>query len=118
MPMDDEINMDGKVFIVEKNDGEDAPLPPGSTFHFKQADGEVSATYSGGRVVKGTLRGHIIGDELHHRYTLTLKDGRRFTGRATAEIRRREDGLLELRDRWAWESQKGEGLCLMVEARY
>jgi hypothetical protein len=114
--MDEAYNLDGKVFVVEKNDGEDAHLPPGSKFHFKQADGEISATYSGGRVVKGTLKGHIINNELHHRYEQTLDDGRHFTGRATAEIRRREDGLLELLDRWAWESQKGEGLCLMVEA--
>ena len=44
--MDTEVNMDGKVFIVEKNDGDDAQLPPGSTFHFKQVDGEISATYN------------------------------------------------------------------------
>lgn len=116
--MDTEVNMDGKVFIVEKNDGDGAQLPPGSTFHFKQVDGEISATYSGGRVAKGTLKGRIIGDELHHRYTQTLTDGRRFTGRATVEIRRREDGLLELLDRWAWQSPQSDGFCLMVEARY
>ena len=116
--MDEEFNLDGKVFIVEKNDGEDAQLPPGSTFHFKQVDGEISATYSGGRVVKGRLKGHIVGDTLHHRYSQTLDDGRHFTGRATVKIRRRDDDLLELIDEWAWESQQGEGKCLMVEARY
>ena len=116
--MDDEYNLDGKVFIVEKNDGEDVYLPPGSTFHFKQVDGEITATYSGGRVVKGSLKGTIKGSQLHHRYTQTLDDGRHFTGRATVAIKRREDGLLELMDKWAWESQGGEGVCLMVEARY
>ena len=115
--MAEEFKLDGKVFVVEKNEGENIQLPPGSTFHFKQVDGEIRATYSGGRVLKGSLKGYIRGSQLHHRYTQTLDDGRRFTGRATVEIRRREDGLLELLDKWAWESQKGEGLCLMVEAR-
>lgn len=115
--MDNDYNLDGKSFVVESNAGENALLPPGSQFHFQQKGNEVTATYSGGRVVKGTLTGHIVDDKLHHRYTETLKDGRRLSGRATIEISRRENGLLELRDRWAWESEKGEGLCVLVETR-
>jgi hypothetical protein len=115
--MDEGYNLNGKVFVVEKNDGENTILPPGSKFQFKQVDGDVSATYSGGRVTKGALKGRIIESELHHRYIQTLDDGRRLSGRAVVQINRREDGLLELVDEWAWESQKGDGTCLMVETR-
>lgn len=116
--MDEPLNLDGKVFIIEKNGESEPQLPPGSTFHFKQLDGEISATYSGGRIVKGRLEGTIVGHELHHRFTQTTKDGRRTSGRAIAQIRRRDDGLLELLDRWAWNSPTDDSVCLMVEARY
>ena len=80
-------------------------------------DGEVQASYSGGRVKRGSLTGQIIGDELRHRYTQTLNDGRRQSGRATVKIQRRTDGRLELIDEWAWQNQSEEAQCLMVERK-
>lgn len=114
--MDGTLNLDGKIFVVEKNDGEDAQLPPGSTFEFRQVNGEITATYSGGRIKKGTLKGVLRGHHLHHRYTQVLEHERLFTGRAVVEIRERQDGRLEILDAWAWKSPKEEnGICLMVE---
>lgn len=108
-------DLDGKSFVVERNDGQGTLLPPGSKLQFKQEDNQVSATYSGGRVARGALTGRIIEAELRHRYSETLTDGRHLTGRATLDIAHRENGLIELKDRWAWESATGEGLCVLVE---
>lgn len=109
--------LDGKKFIVEENPGGDAALPPGSIFEFEGDAEEVSATYSGGRIIKGELKGHIVDNTLQHRYTQVLDDKRRTSGRASLTIRRLDDGRLELTDDWAWKEQNGDGLCRLIEQK-
>ena len=74
--MAEDFNLDGKVFVVAENEGEDVQLPPGSRFRFRQSQSEVKATYSGGEIVKGELKGTINDDRIHHRFSQTLKNGR------------------------------------------
>ena len=95
------VNYDGKVFRGRSNtpNGE----VDGSTlFHYHQADGVLTGTYSGGSVVTGQLLGHVHTDgrlEFHYHHLNTA--GALMAGKCRS-VPREENGRLVLQERWQW----------------
>ena len=88
---------------------------PQTVFDYTEVDGVVSARYEGGSIVLGFLVGTRAGLKLSFRYTQLRTDGTTATGRCESVIENLDDGRLRLHERWAWESQAGEGTSVVEE---
>jgi hypothetical protein len=87
----------------------------GTVFEYEEADGVVSAMYSGGEVRLGFLVGTREDRTLRFRYTQLRADGTTAGGRCESRIETLADGRLRLHETWAWESQPGEGTSVVEE---
>lgn len=83
----------------------------------EEADGTVWARYSGGTVRLGYLVGTRAGDDLDFRYSHVTTSGATASGHCRSRATMTVDGLIELHERWAWESQPGTGTSVVREVR-
>lgn len=85
-----------------------------TVFQFHQHDQDVWAEYAGGRVRRGYLVGRIDGARLTFRYCQAQDDGVLDGGRSECEVHRR-DGLVQVVERFQWESRPGSGENILQE---
>lgn len=87
-----------------------------TVFEYEEdAEGVVSAMYAGGSVRLGFLVGTRSGLKLSFRYAQLRADGTTANGRCEAVIENLDDGRLRLHERWAWESEEGDGTSVVEE---
>jgi hypothetical protein len=86
-----------------------------TVFEYEEEDGVVSAMYAGGAVRLGFLVGTRTGLKVSFRYAQLRTDGTTATGRCDSIIENLDDGRLRMHERWAWESQPGEGTSVVEE---
>jgi hypothetical protein len=110
------IRYDGRLFrSVENSAGGD--VGSATTFHYRQEDDVVWATYSGGSVRFGTLLATVDADgNLDMRYQHVSVDGQFKTGRCQSRPEKLPDGRLRLHERWQWTGgADGEGVSIIEE---
>lgn len=90
--------LDNCAFRLILNDTEDATLPLGSVFFFRQTGEVIEASYRGGPVRRGHLIGAIRGDELNFRWHQYVEDGRLQAGEGRTHVEMLPDGRRELRE--------------------
>lgn len=89
--------LDNCAFRVIVNNTEDATLPLGSVFFFRQNGEIVESSYRGGPVRRGHLIGLINGDEFDFRWHQYVEDGRLQAGDGRIFVEALPDGRRELR---------------------
>ncbi|MEJ3747619.1 hypothetical protein WEI85_30555 [Actinomycetes bacterium KLBMP 9797] len=106
-------SLDGRRFAAVDNVG--GEVSADTVFEYREQDGEVWGTYSGGAVRHGYLVGTRAGDRLDIRYVQLNRDGETSTGHCVTEIEVLADGRLRLDERWEWESRTGVGTSVVEE---
>ena len=76
-------------------------------FSFSQINNVVSATYSGGQIVKGFLVGVIDENKLHFSYCQLQEDGKMDNGASECDISI-ENGKIKLIEHFKWASRNNE----------
>ena len=85
-------------------------------FQFEQDEsGVVSASYSGGGVIKGFLVGKIDGNALTFRYCQADERGRLDGGVSDCELERTSDGRIRPIEHFRWESRDEVGENIFEE---
>ena len=90
--------LDNCAFRLILNDTEDATLPLGSVFFFRQTGEVIESSYRGGPVRRGHIIGAISGDELKFCWHQYIDDGRLQAGDGTTFVEMLPDGRRELRE--------------------
>lgn len=90
--------LDNCAFRLITNDTEDATLPLGSVFFFRQTGDVIESSYRGGPVRRGHIIGAIRGDELNFCWHQYVEDGRLQAGDGTIFVEVLPDGRRELRE--------------------
>lgn len=90
--------LDNCAFRLILNDTEDATLPLGSVFFFRQTGEVIESSYRGGPVRRGHIIGAIAGDELNFCWHQYVEDGRLQAGDGTIFVELLPDGRRELRE--------------------
>jgi len=110
-------DLHGLDFTIEEV-SEGSPQP-GLVMKFLQEGKRVSGHYDSHEVVDGELAGILTGDLLRYRYVHSQEDHEGLTetlGRGRARFQRREDGRLELVDRWS-DEQGNHGRRVLIQRR-
>jgi hypothetical protein len=85
-------------------------------FSFNEADGVVSARYSGGPIVLGYLIGKRTPAGVEFSYVQADVSGGIDIGRSSCDLNVLPDGRLQLVEHFRWESREGAGVNVMEEA--
>lgn len=95
-------DLHGLIFGLDETiEGEDSP---GLSARFLQEGRRVLWRYDADRQLDGEAAGVLTGDLLRYRFVHTLEEGHEVAevpGRGRARLQRREDGRLEIVDRWS-----------------
>lgn len=86
-------------------------------FTYREQDGEISAEYTGGDVVRGYLVGTREGDRLDFRYVQLDRDGTTSSGHCVSTVVELSDGRVRLEEQWEWESRAGSGTSVVEQIR-
>lgn len=110
------INYDGRTFVSIENttNGE---VSSKTVFDYKQEGNILSATYSGGEIVKGTLIGIVKEDgRLTFRYNHVNVHNDIRGGQCTSVPEILEDGRIRLHESWRWlDRDQSEGESIVEE---
>jgi hypothetical protein len=110
------INYDGRIFISIENttNGE---VSSKTYFEYKQEGNILSATYSGGEIMKGTLIGIVKEDgSLTFRYNHVNVQHAIRGGQCTSIPEILSDGRIRLHERWKWlDREQSEGESIVEE---
>ena len=90
--------LDNCAFQLIVNETEDATLPLGSVFFFRQTGNVIESSYRGGPVVRGHLLGAISGDQLNFCWQQYLRHGELASGNGSIVVEPTVDGRRELRN--------------------
>lgn len=90
--------LDNCAFRLILNDTDDATLPLGSVFFFRQTGEVIESSYRGGPVRRGHIIGAIAGDELNFCWHQYIDDGRLQSGDGRIFVEMLPDGRRELRE--------------------
>lgn len=107
--------LDNCAFRLILNDTEDATLPLGSVFFFRQTGEVIEASYRGGPVRRGHIIGAIAGDELSFCWHQYVEDGRLQSGDGTIFVEMLPDGRRELRETLSTNESKKTNELLLRE---
>ena len=86
-----QINLNNKTFILLEN-SENGEVNSETYFHYKQQGTLVTADYSGGTVIKGSLVGQLIASELLMLYHCITTSNELKAGKATAQLTTNSEG--------------------------
>lgn len=90
--------LDNCAFRLILNDTQDATLPLGSVFFFRQTGEVIEASYRGGPVRRGHIIGAISGDQLSFCWHQYVDDGALQSGDGNIFFEQLPDGRRELRE--------------------
>ena len=82
-------------------------------FHFKEADGIITADYAGGIVRQGYLTGKVIEGKLAFQYAQVHEDGEKDGGHSVCDIEVLPDGRIQLVEHFVW--SEGTGTNIIAE---
>jgi len=110
------INYDGRTFRAQAN-SDTGEVGDETRFHYRQDGDQLTGTYSGGRIRRGHLLGHVHGDgRLEFVYHHENADGDLCAGRCTSVPRRSTNGSLVLDESWTWlTGDRSTGTSVLVE---
>ncbi|WP_172655705.1 n-acetylglutamate synthase [Rossellomorea aquimaris] len=110
------INYDGRMFVSTENttNGE---VSSKTVFEYKQEGNILSATYSGGEIMKGTLIGIVNEDgSLTFRYNHVNVHSEIRGGQCTSVPEFLSDGRIRLHESWKWmDRDQSEGESIVEE---
>jgi hypothetical protein len=86
-----------------------------TTFTFHQSDETVRAEYAGGQVVQGYLVGLMQGPQLTFRYCQLERSGALNGGMSICDLRRSDDGKIQIIEHFEWASRDGGGRNVLQE---
>jgi hypothetical protein len=86
-----------------------------TVFEYHQDGDLIWARYAGGAVRLGHLVGRRRGDTLEFRYSQLNTAGETSSGHCHSTIHILNDGRVQLRESWRWESRPGEGTSVVEE---
>ena len=112
--MSDPFDLDG----LRMNAVETAPngaINADTIFRFEQTGARVHAEYAGGRVELGHLVGLVRGATFAFRYCQLHDDGTLHGGQSNCELRRADDGRLQIIEHFEWDD--GPGTNVIQELR-
>lgn len=111
---DDPISLDGLVMNAAET-AAGGVVNAETVFRFSETDEIVTATFSGGGIVAGSLVGRRDGACLHFRYAQLQADGRLDGGESHCEVARDDEGRVCILEHFEWESRPGGGTNLIRE---
>ena len=106
-------SLDARRFAAVANEG--GEIGAETVFEYRERDGEVWASYSGGPIRHGYLVGTRADDLIALRYVQLNVDGQTSSGRCSTVVSVLVDGRLRLDETWEWESRPGGGTSLVEE---
>ncbi|MGG3466132.1 n-acetylglutamate synthase [Neobacillus pocheonensis] len=110
------INYNGRTFVSIENTA-NGEVSSKTSFRYKQEGNIISATYSGGEIVKGFLIGIVNGDgclEFRYNHVNTKNEIRGGECVSTPEIL--ADGRIRLNEKWKWlDTEEAEGSSMIEE---
>ena len=106
--------IDGKVFAPVANTAS-GEVGATTLFHYHQDGKVIWAEYAGGAVVRGYLVGTRSGDRLNFRYSHLNIDLQTANGVCESRISMRDDGRVQFRETWQWESRPEQGTSTVEE---
>lgn len=110
------VNYNGRKFVSIENT-ENGEVSSQTFFDYKQEGHIISATYSGGEIVKGTLIGIVREDgclEFRYNHVNTKDEIRGGKCVSTPEIM--SDGRIKLFEKWKWlDAEATEGSSIIEE---
>ncbi|WP_028933759.1 hypothetical protein [Pseudonocardia spinosispora] len=109
-------SLDGRRFAATDVDAH-GEVGLDTTFEYREKDGEIWGSYSGGSVRRGFLVGTRTGDQLDFRYSQLNIDGETSSGHCRSRIDVLTDGRVRLTETWEWESRTGSGTSAVEEFR-
>lgn len=110
------INYNGKTFTSKENTA-NGEVSAQTFFEYKQEGNIISASYSGGEIVKGTLIGIVKEDgELEFRYNHVNQQNEIRGGKCHSRPEILPDGRIRLYEKWQWtDSDNTEGESIIEE---
>ncbi len=86
-----------------------------TVFEFSQLDEHIWASYSGGLIERGYLVGILRKDKLAFRYCQIQTDGTLDGGHSDCKLRLSESRLIQIVEKFEWESRSGSGVNIIQE---
>ena len=110
------INYNGRSFVSIENT-DNGEVSSKTIFVYKQEGHIISASYSGGEIVKGTLIGVVKKDgRLEFRYNHVNKKNEIRGGQCISTPKILPDGRIRLYENWKWlDSEATEGNSIIEE---
>jgi len=109
-----QINLNKKTFVLLEN-SENGVVNSETRFDYKQEGTLVTANYSGGTVIKGTIIGQLIAFDLFMLYHCITSSNELKAGKATAQVSTNSNGRIELHLKWKWLTSEESGESVYVE---
>ncbi|WP_262103584.1 hypothetical protein [Arthrobacter sp. Marseille-P9274] len=106
--------IDGKQFAPVANTAS-GEVGATTVFHYHQDGKVIWAEYSGGAVVRGYLVGTRSGDRMSFRYSHLNIDLQTASGVCETRIAVLDDGRVQFRETWQWESRPEHGTSIVEE---
>ncbi|RFU61060.1 n-acetylglutamate synthase [Peribacillus glennii] len=112
------MNYNGRKFVSVENT-ENGEVSAKTFFNYKQEGNILSATYSGGEIVKGTLIGIVQENgSLLFRYNHVNRKNEIRGGQCCSTPTILSDGRLRLHERWKWtDRDQSEGESIIEEVK-
>lgn len=113
MPM---INYNGRTFVSIEN-SDNGEVSSKTRFQYKQEGSILTASYSGGEIVKGLLIGLVNADgSLQFNYNHVNKNNEIRGGTCTSTPTLLSDGRIRLYEKWKWtDKEQSEGVSIVEE---
>lgn len=110
------INYDGRTFVSVENT-DNGEVSSKTIFEYKQEGKIVSATYNGGKIIKGTLIGIVKEDSsLEFRYNHVNLEHEIRGGKCISTPTILLDGRIQLIENWQWlDAEETEGNSIIEE---
>jgi hypothetical protein len=112
------INYNGLKFVSVENKA-NGEVSSKTFFEYKQEGNILSATYSGGEIVKGTLIGIVKENgSLHFRYNHVNVRNEIRGGQCFSTPETLPDGRIRLHEKWKWtDTDQSEGDSIIEEVK-
>jgi hypothetical protein len=112
------MNYNGRTFVSVQNT-DNGEVSSKTFFHYKQEKNILSADYSGGEIIQGTLIGLVHEDgTLEFRYSHVNHKNQLRGGKCLSTPELLPDGRIRLHEKWQWQDAEGtEGISIIEEVK-
>ncbi|MBK5463342.1 MULTISPECIES: n-acetylglutamate synthase [unclassified Peribacillus] len=112
------LNYNGRTFIAKDN-SENGEVSANTFFYYSQEGNILTASYEGGEIIKGTLKGIVNMDgSLEFRYNHINEKGEIRGGSCLSTPEMLPDGRVRLHEKWKWlDLEQSEGHSIIEEVK-